>query len=160
MTRNSNKPTASFEQLESRQMLAADPAGLAAKGFEQIEWQGQTVWAKANQWVTQFADVKGAAKKQLDTVNAAIKNAAEAGLKAVKQLGEDGLVVIESTGKKFNDVKQALGRVKALKLNNVEPDFALWADAVTPNDSLYGGYQWGLNNTGQTGGTIDADIDA
>jgi len=30
---------------------------------------------------------------------------------------------------------------------------------VTPNDSEYG-LQWGLHNTGQTGGTNDADIDA
>jgi thermitase len=39
-----------------------------------------------------------------------------------------------------------------------EPNFVLHALA-TPNDSLYTS-EYGLNNTGQTGGTADADIDA
>ncbi|MCH8901713.1 MAG: S8 family serine peptidase [Chloroflexi bacterium] len=41
----------------------------------------------------------------------------------------------------------------------IEPDYMLYAD-VTPNDPLYNTYLWNLNNTGQTGGTPDADIDA
>jgi thermitase len=39
-----------------------------------------------------------------------------------------------------------------------EPNYVLHATA-TPNDSLYS-QEWGLNNTGQTGGLKDADIDA
>ncbi len=39
-----------------------------------------------------------------------------------------------------------------------EPNYIVRA-SVTPNDPLYGNL-WGLNNTGQTGGTADADIDA
>src|SRR3954462_11458841 len=39
-----------------------------------------------------------------------------------------------------------------------EPNFVLRAQA-TPNDSLYT-TEYGLNNTGQTGGSADADIDA
>src|SRR6266480_2729635 len=39
-----------------------------------------------------------------------------------------------------------------------EPDF-LGRALVTPNDTFFGD-QWGLNNTGQSGGTPDADIDA
>lgn len=40
-----------------------------------------------------------------------------------------------------------------------EPDFLLEPTAI-PSDSLYERYLYGLNNTGQTGGTSDADIDA
>lgn len=40
----------------------------------------------------------------------------------------------------------------------VEPDYALNL-SVIPNDPYFQ-RQWGLNNTGQTGGTPDADIDA
>ncbi len=41
-----------------------------------------------------------------------------------------------------------------------EPDYFMHADA-TPNDPQYlNGTLWGLNNTGQNGGTPDADIDA
>lgn len=40
-----------------------------------------------------------------------------------------------------------------------EPDFLLYPAETTPNDPGYGTL-YGLNNTGQTGGTPDADIDA
>ena len=39
-----------------------------------------------------------------------------------------------------------------------EPDFIMSATAI-PDDSSFG-TMWGLNNTGQSGGVIDADIDA
>ena len=39
-----------------------------------------------------------------------------------------------------------------------EPDYKLYLSA-TPNDPFYNNL-WGMNNTGQTGGTEDADIDA
>src|SRR5262249_31070114 len=39
-----------------------------------------------------------------------------------------------------------------------EPDYRLSIDRM-PNDPAFGDL-WGLNNTGQTGGTPDADIDA
>jgi subtilisin family serine protease len=40
----------------------------------------------------------------------------------------------------------------------VEPNY-VQSIAATPNDAQFGEL-WGLNNTGQTGGTVDADIDA
>ncbi|CAN5565853.1 hypothetical protein BH24ACT18_BH24ACT18_17470 [soil metagenome] len=40
-----------------------------------------------------------------------------------------------------------------------EPNFLLFPEADPPNDSAYNKL-YGLNNTGQTGGTPDADIDA
>ncbi|MGJ8672177.1 S8 family serine peptidase [Rubritalea sp.] len=40
-----------------------------------------------------------------------------------------------------------------------EKDFIYTTQVTTPNDSSYSSL-WGLNNTGQTGGTSDADIDA
>lgn len=41
-----------------------------------------------------------------------------------------------------------------------EPNYMIHTLATTPNDPLYAANLWGLNNTGQTGGTADADIDA
>ncbi len=42
-----------------------------------------------------------------------------------------------------------------------EPDYLVHADATSPNDPKYqDGTLWGLNNTGQNGGTPHADIDA
>jgi ELWxxDGT repeat protein len=39
-----------------------------------------------------------------------------------------------------------------------EPDYIVYADEI-PNDASFSSL-WGMNNTGQTGGTADADIDA
>jgi len=57
------------------------------------------------------------------------------------------------------DVLQAVSRLKAdPSVQYAEPNYILHAD-VTPNDPRYPEL-WGMNNTGQSGGTIDADIDA
>jgi len=40
-----------------------------------------------------------------------------------------------------------------------EPDYQVRAEATIPNDALFD-QLWGMNNTGQTGGTPGADIDA
>ncbi len=40
-----------------------------------------------------------------------------------------------------------------------EPDYLVQADATLPNDARFSEL-WGMHNTGQTGGTPDADIDA
>ena len=41
----------------------------------------------------------------------------------------------------------------------IEPNYIFRLDQTTPNDPSFS-QMWGLNNTGQTGGTVDADIDA
>jgi len=62
-------------------------------------------------------------------------------------------------------VAEDIGTEKAISMlkNNpnveyAEPNFIIRLNSV-PNDPLFP-YQWSLNNTGQTGGTTDADIDA
>ena len=54
------------------------------------------------------------------------------------------------------DVARRLNR--SLLVSYAEPNFILTASAV-PNDPLFS-QLYGLNNTGQTGGRVDADIDA
>jgi subtilisin family serine protease len=44
------------------------------------------------------------------------------------------------------------------RVNFAEPNFLLFPD-LPPDDPEFG-QLWGLHNTGQAGGTIDADIDA
>jgi len=60
------------------------------------------------------------------------------------------------------DKNKVLEKVSAYQHNpNVEfaePDYLARAVSI-PND-VYFGLQWGLHNTGQAGGTPDADIDA
>ena len=154
----SSSARTSFETLESRRLLAADAAALRAAGFEAIQWNGKTTYAAPDQWIVQLNNIHGTAKKQRDTV-AALLNGAGVGAKlnVSKHLGSDGLVLLKSNGQTFGNVKALLAQVKAVAF--VEPDFAVWADNTTPNDPSYSS-EWGLNNTGQTGGKVDADIDA
>jgi subtilisin family serine protease len=53
-------------------------------------------------------------------------------------------------------MKDRIARLRGVEW--VEPDYVVRIAAV-PNDTYFGDL-WGLNNTGQTGGTADADIDA
>jgi subtilisin family serine protease len=46
-----------------------------------------------------------------------------------------------------------------LRFEYIEPNYIIQLDHLTPNDPRYPEL-WGMNNTGQTGGTVDADIDA
>jgi subtilisin family serine protease/subtilisin-like proprotein convertase family protein len=56
-------------------------------------------------------------------------------------------------------VKEAIELLeKNPSVASVEPNYT-WRKALTPNDPRFGDL-WGLNNTGQDGGTVDADIDA
>lgn len=58
-----------------------------------------------------------------------------------------------------NRVQEITKFLKGLpEVEYVEPNYLRYLN-VTPNDSRYS-EMWGLNNTGQTGGTVDADIDA
>jgi subtilisin family serine protease len=45
------------------------------------------------------------------------------------------------------------------EVEEVSPNYRVYADAVTPNDPRFSEL-WGLHNTGQSGGTADIDIDA
>lgn len=57
-------------------------------------------------------------------------------------------------------VEQALVTYSALDgVQYVQPNYEVNANATIPNDTYFA-QLWGMNNTGQTGGTIDADIDA
>jgi subtilisin family serine protease len=57
-------------------------------------------------------------------------------------------------------VKDAISLLKTRKdILYVEPNYKLTLFSVFPNDSRFDEL-WGMHNTGQTGGTPDADIDA
>ena len=57
------------------------------------------------------------------------------------------------------DVRQVIEEYrKNPQVEYAEPDYIVHALGI-PNDADFS-YQWSLNNTGQTGGTVDADIDA
>lgn len=81
------------------------------------------------------------------------------GAKVIKAFPGLGVMVLEISG----EGRQAVGRaIEALyrsgRVEYAQPDFVVRVQA-TPNDPDFGSL-WGLHNTGQSGGTTDADIDA
>ena len=68
----------------------------------------------------------------------------------------DRLHIVTISPFAMSAVLQALNSNPAVEY--AEPDFNLFA-TLAPNDPSFSS-QWGLNNTGQSGGTPDADIDA
>jgi thermitase len=116
-------------------VLAATPASAAD------DYDADTV-------IVKFA--AGASNSQLDNL------ADRAGLgDAVDRVRRVGADVVTVSG----DPAAVAARLeRSANVVYAEPNFILRA-AATPNDPRYGEL-YGLNNTGQTGGTADADIDA
>jgi subtilisin family serine protease len=94
------------------------------------------------------------------------KVAAQARAASVEALGGNvmreyslvpGLMVLElPAGQKIEDALEAYNTTPGVLY--AEPDY-VWQAIATPDDASFS-EMWGLNNTGQTGGTPDADIDA
>jgi hypothetical protein len=72
-----------------------------------------------------------------------------------------GLVGCDTTSDIFAliDTFESSPLIEVAEPNAVAEEASAPSDS-TPNDSLFANHQWSLNNTGQTGGALDADIDA
>ncbi len=82
-----------------------------------------------------------------------------AGVSIKKNFPYTGVSILQ-IGNKNNTIHEVL---EYLRKNNAlieyaEPDY-LWQISTIPNDSQFSEL-WGLHNTGQMGGTVDADVDA
>ncbi len=108
----------------------------------------------------------GVSKKQrkdvIKSVNGKIKDKNDDGIDdRCKHIADGNLVIINLYDK---DKKKDLATDALLKLkNNPHIEYAHYDNYVkiiaTPDDARFTEL-WGLNNTGQTGGTVDSDIDA
>jgi hypothetical protein len=146
-----------FERLEDRRLMSSVPvATLQAAGYAPIQWNGQQTFAKPGQFILSLNNVHGNGKLQIDQANKTL-GALNKNFHATKFLGADGLLLLNTpTNLTHGEVQAALKGAPGFKY--VEPNFALWSTSI-PNDPSFSN-EWGLNNTGQTGGTADADIDA
>ena len=177
---------AGLEQLESRLLMsftgAADPEALGVNPiwFEDLlpQWQssindsvigvtgqpdgvdlfGQSAWVSASsrQWIVQLnQDGIG----QAGSVSAVddLLNLDLLGGQVVRGLGLEGMVLIE-TNPDFDSeyVVQTLSSYDTVEY--VEHDLIYQMQSY-PNDAFFSSL-WGLHNSGQNGGTVDADIDA
>ena len=77
-----------------------------------------------------------------------------------KRMPASGLWLVAFSEPKLDTVPRAVSRLSKLKdhILVVEPDHIMTAQA-SPNDASFSTL-WGMHNTGQSGGTTDADIDA
>jgi len=106
--------------------------------------------AVADQIIVRFAD-EAAAAASTQTVSAL-------GGSVISQLGIiNGAVVQLDEG---SDIAEAVARFSAHPaVMYAEPDYIVHTLQTVPDDPRFGEL-WGLHNTGQSGGTADADIDA
>lgn len=150
--------TLAVEPLEQRVFLAGESdSALLAEGFVRTNWRRQSLYVKPGEWVIRLDGITGGATAQERTLAARL---ARAGIPAIvrQNLGSDGLFLVQPRVKKPYRTLLAAWRT-APGFRYLEPNFAVSVAATFPNDPQFA-QQWGLNNTGQSGGTPDADIDA
>jgi subtilisin family serine protease len=139
-----------IDRLETRRLLSA------ALPTQKLQWHGENREVEAGRWIVQFGGITGTRDAQLATAEKLGQRAGSA-VHAKMQLVSDGLFLFDLPSNYGTshviDMFQALPGVKS-----IEPDFTYHLDA-TPNDPNYSTL-WGLNNTGQSGGTSGVDIRA
>ncbi|MFM8579784.1 MAG: S8 family serine peptidase, partial [Planctomycetaceae bacterium] len=136
------------EELERRICLAAD-AGTSSTHL--LDWQGVQVEALMDQWIVRAASPKVDANVFASGVSSAVNGGTWSGTSR----GE-GLWSLVAPGA---DAAEVLGWAGTTPwVDYVEPDFAIASTAI-PNDTSFSPL-WGLHNTGQSSGVVDADINA
>ena len=148
-----------FADFELSSLLPSNGAGLGETDPSTILWQGEQRAVNPGHWIVAMDGLPATPSLQL-TVGAQVlqQHASGPALKALGSLGGRGSLLIETAPNvSYAEVKTSLSGLPGFRY--VEPDFIISLDATTPNDPSFPSL-YGLNNTGQTGGTLDADIDA
>ena len=127
------------EPLEGRLCLSADTSSASTP----LDWQGHRVDVRRDAWIVRAVAQATESDLRIDTAWRATS------------LGE-GFFSLSAPGAGVQDVLGWAARTPVVAY--VEPDFAI-APRLVSNDPSFT-QLWGLNNTGQSGGVADADIDA
>jgi subtilisin family serine protease len=139
--------------LETRELLAAD------LGITSLDWNGREVDAIQGSWILNIDGLVGTAVDQQQQLASMLSGISVDGspISVVRQLGLNGLFEIQAASTAdMTELTTTLGTLSGFGF--LEPNVVM-AALNTPNDTLYTDL-YGLNNTGQDGGTIGADIDA
>lgn len=128
------------------EIVEADPATGIEKVLRREAMVGDHIIVKLQPGVT---------AEQLEALNK------KHGAKIRKKMHSEGTYLLAFPDPRLDTVPErvaAYSRESDL-INYAEPDYIVYAEATVPNDPQFS-QLWGLHNTGQTGGTPDADIDA
>ena len=163
-----------FEPLEERNLLSFDSLFLSPVWFEDLSgpnWQPASSGSigvdatndadagseasDVNDWIIQLSKESSG-----DFVSIAqttgLLGVTDFQYDVVRGLGLVGQVMIQTSGASADSVESWLATNKDIDFFELDVTRAL---QLTPDDPSYS-QLWGLENTGQTGGTTDADIDA
>ena len=154
-------------------MLSADGGMLgellATGEVVAMDWYGQQAYASPGRWLLSLDGISGPQDSQVISAQALLAAGGTQGdvgaspvtlddLGVVRQLGRDGLFLLESADDvQYVDILSVASALPGFQY--IEPGFAITVDSTFPDDSMFDSL-CGLHNTGQTGGTPDADIDA
>ena len=141
-----------MESLEPRLPLAG-PSDSADIWFHEVRGQHAAEPAQA-EWIVRFTDQAIANVHTLRDVRSLLP--ADTGLEVARGLGAPGLVLLQTPETSAGIISEALAALPAVQY--FEPNLVTEAQ-TDPNDPDFS-LQYALHNTGQTGGTPDADIDA
>lgn len=90
---------------------------------------------------------------------AQLANALPAGFSVLRALPGTPVVLVSIPAAALGDHPAALAALTAMPgVGHADPDWLVQA-SITPDDTMFA-EQWALDNQGQEGGTVDADIDA
>lgn len=142
----SGSTTVSPEPLEPRLCLSA---ATGSPSTWLVEWGGRSFEAHRDAWIVKSA----VGKPGVET--AGFRGSLGGSAWAARDLGE-GFFSLSAPGATVQDVTSWAATTPGVA--SIEPDFLLASRAI-PNDTSFS-QLWGLHNTGQAGGTVDADIDA
>jgi subtilisin family serine protease len=132
-----------LESLEARALLSANLGSMPEWSARDIVWNGRTRTAVADSWIVRTTPTTTAATLGIGSQWQA------------SSIGT-GFFSLSAPGASSADVLGWAAKTQGVAY--VEPNFVLQTAAV-PNDPSFSRL-WGLNNTGQSGGLRDADIDA
>jgi subtilisin family serine protease/Ca2+-binding RTX toxin-like protein len=164
-----------IEPLEERWLLAANlgrdlevlaaatpfqAAELSTLNLSSATSNGREVPALSGQWVVKLAAEPGASLAGSLASASKVLGEHVRGLRSVEGLASTDTFLIRTASNYNYSLPGITAMLVGIKgFASVEPNFLAWKDDTTPNDPSFAD-QWALHNTGQLGGTVDADIDA
>ena len=171
-----------YQRLEDRRLLAADFSSneqlelvsvvAAPNRYVEVQWENESRLAVGDSWlIWQDESSDNFRTQNNDTISVGdqyffsetASRTSQSGtpeasqkLEVIDEISEGLFLLSGSENFSFELVTQSVA--EWIPGATVEPDFVVTVNAI-PNDPLFEDL-WGLNNTGQTSGTEDADIDA